>query len=125
MRPFPLLLRLLLCLAILANGIASAQAGVRMLGAHAAPVAVQAAAEAASSCHETADAVAPDAPSAHERGDCCRDGGCDCTCPVPLFEALLVPVLAGPPVATQATAPRAPARRAAPRLPHLIRPPIG
>lgn len=125
MRPFPLLLHLLLCLAILANGIASAQAGVRMLGAHAAPVAVQTAAAAASSCHETADAVAPDAPTAHEHGDCCRDGGCDCTCPVPLFEALLVPALAGPAVATEATAPAVSARHPAPRLPHLIRPPIG
>lgn len=124
MRLFPVLLRLLLCVAILANGVASAQAGVRMALAH---PAAQAHAEpaAASPCHHHGH-VAETAPAPrHATGDCCDGHRCDCPCMGTLMQAVAMPAV--PQAIAHQPAPDAPAAidLPTPRLAHLIRPPIG
>ena len=120
----PVLLRVLLCLALVANGIASAQAQVRM-ALTSAPVGAP---HVAMPCHDDAgDRAMPAAPDAGLPGHdaCCQDGRCDCPCAPALVQLVLVPRLpdAGP-RALPAAAPLLQAHRE-PRLPHRIRPPIG
>jgi len=153
---FSLLLRVILCISLIANGAGVAQASARMQFEHAAHAAVipmqatavpVAAADASSvpPCHRhavTAPAV-PSAPAVHavahvEPGkampgapsgkksdpDCCKGKTCTCACAhascattVSLFTHVVpthdvrVPALA--------------VDHPQPRLPHLIRPPIG
>lgn len=131
-RLLPLLMRLLLCLALVANGIAGAQASVRMAYAHATPARMIAAVDDTSDVppchrhHETAPvAAAHDEAPMPGHGDCCKDGRCDCPCAPSLLQAALamrLPVRPG--TASVQISPPTSAHRA-PRLPHLIRPPIG
>jgi hypothetical protein len=121
MRPLPCLLRILLCLALLANGTVAAFANTRMASE---AVAGQG---AAAPCHDEmasmhdAPPVAP--PGSHD--DCCPPGACLCSC-VANASAIAIsydvastprPAVA-PPVAHDAS-------RASPLLANLIRPPIG
>lgn len=133
MRPASLLLRLLLCLSLLANGVGAAHAATGMRLAHVAQAAVAAA--DAGSCHEAApEASAPasmplrDPPPAHAGvgdGDCCDGEACDCVC---MAQASLALPGGFASVATTAHADVVVGDASGlppPRLPHLIRPPIG
>lgn len=122
MRLIPLLLRVLLCIALLANGVAGAQAAVRMAMPRAdAHAGVQAPSPAAA-CHREAPASAG---HAMPDGDCCKDVRCDGLC-APSAVQMPAPLAIAPPAA-RATPP-ADLRRdghAPPPLPHALRPPIG
>lgn len=130
MRSTSFLLRLLLCLVLAVNGMGLAQAGLHAEAPQAAAVARDVAPPGG--CHEDAEPQAsPDAPMSgtHPAGDTgCCDGagdGCRCLC---MAQTPLVFV-----VATVPAAMRVPDRVVSaastwhrpPRLPHLIRPPIG
>ena len=117
-----LLLRVLLVLALVLNGIGSAVAAVH---AHAAPVddalALALASDAAAPCHEEAPAPV----GLEDTGDCCEGARCDCACTaasatVATF-ALSAPAM--PPIALATH--RLDAGHRAPALAHPIRPPIG
>ncbi|HZX81357.1 MAG TPA: CopL family metal-binding regulatory protein [Lysobacter sp.] len=121
MRFAPLLLRLLLCLALVAGGVAAAQAQVRTLLAQDAPARADMMMPDDADCHDgMAD---PASPAGH--GDCCDAGLCDCACPVPVAPLFAAIRLA--PIAPAATSPPAaiPARHRPPRLGDPLRPPIG
>ena len=115
-----LLLRCLLALALLCNGMASAVASVH---AHAPAEAMPATAP----CHEGgADfAPMPDAAEADAMASCCVDGLCDCAC---AFVAIALPAPAVAPGLSMPDARATPVHVAGhrgPALPHPIRPPIG
>ena len=139
MRIGPFLLRLLLCVSLVANGVGLAQAGARMQLAHAAATvqvdAPAAGPQAMAGCHEAAagdvamsmpmaDSAAASDPVDTATG-CCDSDACGCTCTTPGETVFVTMQLA--------QAGRWPAHRSfdggtrhrAPRLPHLIRPPIG
>lgn len=132
-----LLLRLLLCLSLLVNGVASAAAMPRMEAAVPAAQAMAASGSSASGthCHQDGPMAMPHEGAkmlAHMHGkaqghpmpDCCKSGACDCACTqlaqvfsvTPLIVSLVPQATVLPPPEPQ---------RAAPALPHLIRPPIG
>jgi hypothetical protein len=128
-----ILLRLLLCLALVANGTSAVYASTMMaVGAGmAATTAVEAAAQPP--CHDMPamshaaraadDHVAPVPPLSHD--DCCPPGACLCSCvsqapTILAFGAFALPLR---PSAAPAAALRV--SFASPALPHLIRPPIG
>jgi hypothetical protein len=140
------LLRVVLCLALVANGVGTAAASSRMAFEHETRAA--AASQAAAPCHghahahgsaETAAASTPHAhggvhahevaaaisASTQDAPDCCKGKSCTCACVQYASVAFSIDVV------SQAFAPAAPqpARLAVdypqPRLPHLIRPPIG
>ena len=115
MRTFPVLLRLLLCLALVACGVAGARAQARMqLESHAMT------AMADMPDRHAADPAAP-LPASHE--DCCDAGPCACPVPaVPVFTGLRL--AAALPDAVQASMDLTPRHRA-PRLGDPLRPPIG
>ena len=134
MRFHALLLRLLLCLALVANGTSAVHAGVGMAvdggSEHAA-----AADESAPPCHDdmaamadadgaTADHSGMSSPPSME-GDCCPAGGCLCSCVwsaptlLGVHGVALATLPASVPVAFLAGS------HASPTLHHLIRPPIG
>jgi hypothetical protein len=122
MRFRSLLLRVLLCLALLANGTTAVFASARM--ALDADMAMAMQHDAASPCHDEANDEAPKQhPASHD--DCCGTGACLCSCVahVPAFLAvdalLLTPPRAAPPVSAPHVS------RANPALQHPIRPPIG
>lgn len=136
---FSLLLRIVLCVGLIANGAGSAQAAARMQLAHA-EHAVEAALPAPVAevpCHPGAESTATVKPSSsHHAGmthgsdgldarDCCEGNACRCACvqhaPVVFTPAVTPSVVQvhGPVVVTGASQHRSPA------LPHLIRPPIG
>ena len=128
-----LLLRLLLCLAIVVNGIGGAQATARMAVMHMPAVTTMTnEARGMPPCHHPAThAAATASTGTHARAstaghdDCCKDGRCDCPCAPSLPQlaaALQVPVVIA--AATRDVAVPLP-QHATPRLPHLIRPPIG
>ncbi|WP_161786123.1 MULTISPECIES: CopL family metal-binding regulatory protein [Lysobacter] len=133
-------LRLLLSLVLILNGIGTANASIRMLGAMAMPAAsssvTAAAKNGAAPCLEhhavppgksgaASDASGP-APDgcADPAPDCCESSACGCACMQSC--AFAVPAVAQPMVVIA----RDPSIRAmslghpAPTLPHLIRPPI-
>lgn len=154
MRPLPLLLHVLLCFALVANGVGAAMASARGTCGHAgkagsdlsvmthassmthAPVATQAAVEAhcaemmaMPAVHDAAGVVdhdmpADDANSDGDAGDAGCDDACSCACASHGFAALMPPALALPTGMRIADA-RIPAEsHATPSLPHPIRPPI-
>lgn len=137
MRPRSILVHLLLCLALLANGTTAAFANARMAFEGAAPSTTAHAAstaahdDAAAPCHDMA-AMDP-ATSAHDavpatsasHADCCPPGACLCNCVSQGAAILTVHALAL--TALPALAPAVPPHVsiASPALQHPIRPPIG
>lgn len=142
-----LLLRVLLCVSLIANGAGAAQASMRMQGPHEAYATDrQAPTVAAASCHasgaimpasshgERALHATPEPPYVGAEAvptgkssttGCCKGKGCTCVCPQHVPGAALT-------VRVDRLAPRPQlpegvmhADYAPPRLPHLIRPPIG
>jgi hypothetical protein len=118
-----ILLRLVLCVALVANGIGTAVAGMRM---HAGAAQVQA--QAAEPCHATS-LPAPVAKAAtthaHEHaGDCCHAGACTCQCLQQAHLAFAAGLALLPQSRHDAVVHVSTATREPPRLPHLIRPPI-
>lgn len=122
-----IVLRLLLCLVLVANGTTAAFANVRMAMMDSAAATQQ---DDAPPCHDmqaddaaTIEHDAPSIPGSHE--DCCGSAClCDCVAHATAF-FLAVDALA---LTTRAAAPPVSApqeSRAAPALPHPIRPPIG
>ena len=133
---WPLLLRVVLSLTLLMNGVTTAMASVQMDIHHASQMAQAArltpVANAHQSCHE--GAAEPDGkatkdeppPGDHSRhSDCCKSASCRCAClqsaqaTVPMWSAVKVPAYQFHSVRPL------PLGHAEPRLPHLIRPPIG
>lgn len=139
------MLRLLLCVSLVANGIGLAQASMRMELAHAAHAAEQPVLVVASSvCHGDATAgVSNDVAIAHAamgHGDsaelagadalmdgpeCCDGTGCQCACPQQASATTAAALVLGSLPALPALGEAGRSQRATPRLPHLIRPPIG
>jgi hypothetical protein len=132
-----ILLRLLLCVALVFNGAGAAMASVQMMQMHvdgqaiaSVPAKSMAEAEVAMPCHHHGQASHENgvhAPSkgGHPAPDCCKSNTCTCACANQV--AIVVPVI----VFHGAMAPHAGNVRPmalghpAPALPHLIRPPIG
>ena len=121
-----ILLRLLLCLVLVANGTTAAFANVRMAMMDSAAATQQ---DDAPPCH---DMQADDAatmehatPSPDSHGDCCGSAClCDCLAHATAFFLTVDALeLAARPAAPPVSAPQQ--SRAAPALPHPIRPPIG
>lgn len=122
MRFRSLLLRVLLCLALLANGTTAVFASARMTLDVDMAMAMQH--DAAPPCHEDANDEAPKRqPVSHD--DCCGTGACLCSCVAhaPAFLTVDAMLLATPRAAPPVSAPHV--SRATPALPHPIRPPIG
>ena len=137
MRPRSILVHLLLCLALLANGTTAAFANARMAfegaavptAGHAAPTAAHD--DAAAPCHDmaameqaaTAHHATPAGSSSHS--DCCPPGACLCNCVSQGAAILTVHALAL--AALRSLAPTVPPHVsiASPALQHPIRPPIG
>ena len=135
-----ILLRVLLCVALVFNGAASATASVRMMQMHAQSDGAAASADAHASamtesdtpCHhdgqaqhpEPGDSTAPAKPG-HPAPGCCESGACTCSCVSHVVA--MVPALAfrGISLADAGSIPPMALGHAAPGLPHLIRPPIG
>lgn len=135
--PFwPLLLRIVLSLALLMNGVTATRASVQMDIQHASQMAQAEGqapiANAHRSCHDegavqerqaTKDKASTGDHSRHS--DCCKSASCRCAClqsaqaAAPMWSA--VKVLA---YHSHSVRPL-PLGHAEPRLPHLIRPPIG
>ena len=119
MRPLSCLLRILLCLSLLANGTATAFANARMGSEGVAQ-------QAAAPCHERMamhDAPPAAPPASHD--DCCPPGACLCSCvanatALPMGHAIAMP----PRPAVLSFASHKPSH-ASPLLANLIRPPIG
>ena len=118
MSPTAVLLRVLLSLALVFNGIGSAMAAVHMPAAPMDAALAQAlASNDAAPCHEQGPAKAKD--------NCCHGARCACACTLAAanVDARLVIALAMPPVALATH--RLDAGHRAPALAHPIRPPIG
>ena len=137
-----ILLRLLLCIALVFNGAASAMASVQMMQMHAdgqgtasIPVPTMADAEPAMPCHhngqashsqDAADAAMPSKDKQpHQAPDCCKSSTCTCACVHQA--AAMVPVMAfqGTALLHVGSVRSMALGHATPPLPHLIRPPIG
>jgi hypothetical protein len=124
------LLRVLLSLALVLNGIGSAVAAVH---GHAGPAShdrghALATAEVAP-CHEHAKAAPADAGKGKGKGKgdghCCDGARCHCACTAPGATAVPVVLLLSPAVAVTLATHRLDAGHRAPALAHPIRPPIG
>jgi hypothetical protein len=141
MHPFALLLRLLLCACLIANGIGAAQASVRMAFAHAdVPGDAPARSRADAPCHDLAMPDTPRGPHAaatgaamsmpsdhagHGQNAPCEGKSGTCACVPPgTCDAAPVAFLPALAAATPAPAPLSVAYHQ-PRMAHLIRPPIG
>jgi hypothetical protein len=137
-----ILLRLLLCIALVFNGAASAMASVQMMQMHAdgqgtasIPVPTMADAEPAMPCHhdgqashsqDAADAATPSKDKQpHQAPDCCKSSTCTCACVHQA--AAMVPMMAfqGAALLHAGSVRSMALGHPAPALPHLIRPPIG
>lgn len=129
-----LLLRLLLVVALVFNGAATAAAAVHAIhpdGAHATGHSQPAAADQAP-CHEHGQAGAAEAPApaADDGGsqapspDCCQSGACLCACAHNAPLALGDPGFAAPLVEHAGGVRPMPSGHADAALPNLIRPPI-
>lgn len=114
-----LLLRVLLCLALLANGTTAVFANARMALDVDTAMAMQHDG-AAPPCHDEAQ---QQQPASHD--DCCGTGACLCSCvgTATAFFALDALALTRLPATPPAAMPVA--SRASPALQHPIRPPIG
>ena len=121
MRSRSLLLRLLLCLALVANGTTAVFANARTALDPDMAMAMQH--DDAPPCHDAASDDAPKPPVSHD--DCCGTGACLCSCVAHAPAVVTVDALV--PDARPAIAPASaqPVSRASPALPHPIRPPIG
>jgi hypothetical protein len=132
MRLRDILFRLLLCVALMANGTSAVYASTMMAAGagmaataavdhDATPTCDDMPAMAHSAMAADQDAAAP--PISHD--DCCPPGACLCSCvshapTIPAFGAFAISVRpSAPPVAALTVS------FASPALPHLIRPPIG
>jgi hypothetical protein len=131
MKPSSLLLRVLLSLALVVNGIGAAMAGAQMVGsAVATPADAHAAAAPAGAhagCHAHAAVATPDGgklPSGHPGPDCCEQGLCDCHCAQLAPLAFVAPMPASAAVAPILAPWALHPSHESPRLAHLIRPPI-
>lgn len=146
-----LLLRIVLSVSLIANGAGLAQASTRMQLVHAehaehaaAPVAaaaavVAAAGESQPACHEPGmtEAATPKALPDHHGGhdsqgdvgdqatDCCEGRSCQCVCAQHAPMASVPGGVSGVTASQASVVARANPRHLPPRLPHLIRPPIG
>ena len=135
------LLRLLLCVALVFNGAASAMASVQAMQMHAqmdaaaVPARAHANAMAASAmpCHHGEQAQhGPPAASGdpakngHPAApDCCESNTCACACVTPIVAMVQTLALHDVPMADAGNIRPLALGHAAPALPHLIRPPIG
>lgn len=143
-----LLLRILLCLLLVLNGVGNAVAGVRMslehsaraehsltdalasaLGESVVPAATaaerQLATDAGPPCHEAKQAAVEQPPADGVQDNCCDAGQCACAC---LQHVLATPMPAALPAAipgSERAGRRLQAGHLPPALSHLIRPPIG
>ncbi|TBR12794.1 MAG: hypothetical protein EPO46_03980 [Lysobacter sp.] len=142
-----LLLRLLLCVSLIANGVGFAQASVRMQYGHPAQEGVgqvpTPAQSSAPPCHRDATVQMPSMQAPHamhamdaagssaspaskqSHDDCCKGKTCRCACvqQAPCtFVSLLLPGAVLLPASQSAARVTL---HTQPRLPHLIRPPIG
>jgi len=143
-RIFPVLLRVLLTLALIANGTGSVFAATRMqlesFNTHAAGIdPVQSEQLAVEACDEHAgmDALAMeangmpsqmagDAPVSDDGSpDCCKPGQCMCACMLHGVGGMARVQVMEPLIDRDTTARVLETGHAAPALPHLIRPPIG
>lgn len=137
MKTWPTLLRVLLSIALILNGIGGAVAATRMATGPASAEAMARAAEAPRvtdmPCHPHHGVPASHGPGAGEPAspvkvpgpDCCKTGACTCACAQVAQVALSAFRLAAP-VLEQSPAPRRLSLAyATPALPPLIRPPIG
>lgn len=142
-----MLLRVLLSVSLIANGIGFAQASTRMQLAHASHSTVSPAAEAPppAECHEppgapsgkvgqavphtavghgNAGAPSPDHASVEDM-ECCDGGNCQCVCTQQAFAAFALAIAPGTTPVHTAVLLEGTSQHASPWLPHLIRPPIG
>ncbi len=152
---FSLLLRVLLCVSLIANGVGFAQASTRMQLAHAGHQAHRAQAEVASTvgeeCHpgmtmashadtsmppmdhaamdhgdsDTGPLVAVSDGGSAEPADCCDGTTCQCACTQHASTAFIPAVAPGAALPDSILVMVGTSQHASPRLPHLIRPPIG
>ena len=137
-----ILLRLLLCIALVFNGAASAMASVQMMQMHAdgqgtasIPVPTMADAEPAMPCHHdgqashSQDAAAAATPSKdqqpHQTPDCCKSSTCTCACVHQAAAMVPMLVFQGATLLHVGSVRSMTLGHPAPALPHLIRPPIG
>lgn len=137
-----ILLRLLLCVALVFNGAASAMASVQMMQMHAdgheaasTPVAPMASAESEMPCHHdgqpahSQDAAAAATPSKdqqpHQTPDCCKSSTCTCACVHQAAAMVPMLVFQGATLLHVGSVRSMTLGHPAPALPHLIRPPIG
>ena len=130
MRPRSILIRLLLCIALLANGTTAVFANTRMaFEGVAAPAAAHD--DAAPPCHEMAgmEQATPthdDSPAkSASHADCCPPGACLCSCVSQGAAILTIHALALTALPTAAPTRPPLVSRASPALQHPIRPPIG
>lgn len=139
-----LLLRVLLGLCLIANGIGAAQASARMHADRAAAAAAMATGDTgngggSAGCHDGAPAMdaAPlghgamadsftsdQRPAASEAGDCCERGACPCACAQPTAAVAVFALVPGALPVRGATPAITALPHTPPRLAHLIRPPI-
>lgn len=152
---FSLLLRVLLCVSLIANGVGFAQASTRMQLAHAAhgpnAPALPDALRSAQNCHPgmTMASHSGDAMPAmdhaamghsvpmhdesasvadvglQDAADCCNGNSCQCACVQYASAAFTAAISTGPVPVHAAVLLGGTSQHASPRLPHLIRPPIG
>ena len=145
---FSLLLRLFLCATLIANGIGFAQASARMQLAHAShgshatlpvgdggadgqechPGMIPASHEANVAAGNGAlpGALATHADAQHaEPMDCCDGMNCQCACAQHVSTGFMADVMASVVPVHPSVAMAGASQHASPRLPHLIRPPIG
>ena len=137
-----ILLRLLLCIALVFNGAASAMASVQLMQMHAdgqgtasIPVPTMADAEPAMPCHHdgqashSQDAAAAATPSKdqqpHQTPDCCKSSTCTCACVHQAAAMVPMLVFQGATLLHVGSVRSMTLGHPAPALPHLIRPPIG
>lgn len=139
MRLTSLLLRLLLCLGLVINGVAPVRASVAAMAGSVAAPSVEPGAHAMAPCHGQQGGDRPAAAGAHgashddpgpapcavEDGGCCEGDSCLCDgLAQPSMLQWVAPAGASPPPRIDIAFVAAP-WRGPPRLPHLMRPPIG
>ena len=128
MRTTDLILRLLVSLCLIANGIGFAQASVRMQAMHLShtPAVEAPIVEEEHGCHEEPDASAhaDEAAGGSMAGDCCEGSVCQCACAHHATCAMSPLVITQPDLPIAGRLPIALAGHPSPQLPHLIRPPI-
>jgi hypothetical protein len=120
MSPTPLLLRVLLSLALVLNGIGSAIAAVHLPAGH--DLAPATALPDAAPCHDPAPVTPADGG---DDGTCCDGARCDCACTVAGTTVATGVVLPFPTRPVALATHRLDAGHRAPALAHPIRPPIG